>query len=48
MIERLALRASDAAASSGDPFAAVNPDIIVGPMVRTHSDRQRHHTEYHH
>ena len=31
MIERLMLRPSDASASGGDPFAAVNPEHIVGP-----------------
>jgi hypothetical protein len=35
MIERLILRASDALASGGDPLAAVKPDLIVGPIVRT-------------
>jgi hypothetical protein len=34
MIERLMLRASEAVASGDDPFAAVNPNLIVGPIVR--------------
>ena len=33
MIERLMLRAADATASGGDPYAAVNPELIVGPIV---------------
>ena len=35
MIERLMLRASDPAANGGDPLAALNPELIIGPMVRT-------------
>ena len=34
MIERLMLRASDAAVNGGDPLAALNPELIIGPIVR--------------
>ena len=34
MIERLMLRASDEAAGGGDPYAAVNTELILGPLVR--------------
>ena len=47
MIERMMLRASDTVASGGDPFAAVKPDLIVGPIVRAVSPHQRYYTEHH-
>jgi hypothetical protein len=47
MIERLTLRASNAVASSGDPFTTVKPDLIVGPIVRAfQSGYQRDYAEY--
>lgn len=34
MIERLMLRASDETAGGADPYAAVNVELILGPLVR--------------